>query len=161
MTNEEPVAKVAELLKEFKICMLTTVDGDGHLVSRPMAVQEVEFDGDLWFFTDEKSHKVEETSEDSRVNVSFSSRDSWVSVSGKIETVRDEGKTKELWSKSLEAWFPDGPETLGILLLKVEAHTAEYWDSPGSTVTTALSFVKAKVTGERLESENETVKLSD
>jgi general stress protein 26 len=31
--------------------MLTTVDSEGHLHSRPMAVQEMAFDGDLWFFT--------------------------------------------------------------------------------------------------------------
>ena len=34
--------------------MLTTVDADGHLTARPMAQQEVEFDGDLWFFVEHR-----------------------------------------------------------------------------------------------------------
>lgn len=38
--------------------MLITMTEDGQHVSRPMAVQEVEFDGDLWFFTYEDSDKV-------------------------------------------------------------------------------------------------------
>ncbi len=46
------------------------------------------------------------------------------------------------------------------MLIKVSGETAEYWDSPGR-VSTALSFAKAKVTGERFSGgENETVRLS-
>ncbi|RYD97139.1 MAG: pyridoxamine 5'-phosphate oxidase, partial [Sphingobacteriales bacterium] len=31
--------------------MLTTLDESGALHSRPMAMMDIEFDGDLWFFT--------------------------------------------------------------------------------------------------------------
>ena len=41
------VATVRDLVKDERTCMLTTVGPDGSLVSRPMATQEVEFDGDL------------------------------------------------------------------------------------------------------------------
>ena len=47
--TDDNTAKLAELLKKFRIAVLTTVDSDGTLISRPMAVQEAEFDGDLWF----------------------------------------------------------------------------------------------------------------
>ena len=52
------VAKVAELAKDIRIGMLTTVDEHGHFVSRPMAQQEVEFDGNLWFFSSRDARKV-------------------------------------------------------------------------------------------------------
>ena len=39
-------AKVAELVDAARICMLTTMTDDGQHVSRPMALQDVEFDGD-------------------------------------------------------------------------------------------------------------------
>ena len=56
--------------------------------------------------------------------------------------------------------FPQGPDDDSVVLLKVEADSAEYWDSPGSRLATVFSFVKAKVTGERIESgENEKVDL--
>jgi len=38
-----------------------------------------------------------------------------------------------------------------VLLLKVDAHTAEYWDTPGGRVASLISLVKSKVTGERYE----------
>jgi general stress protein 26 len=60
----------------------------------------------------------------------------------------------------VEAWFPDGPDDDGVVLLKVEADSAEYWDSPGGRVATAISFAKAKLTGERYSGgENEKVDL--
>ena len=60
MTNDDEVATVARLIKDARFAMLTTVGEGGALVSRPMGVQDVDFDGDLWFFADADSHKVHE-----------------------------------------------------------------------------------------------------
>ena len=160
MAQDDGTAKVAELIKDIRICMLTTADDDGHLVSRPMAVQQTEFDGDLWFVTDGDARKVDQIQHGTRVNAAFASRDSWLSVAGNAEPVHDDAKARELWNPSLEAWFPDGPTTPGLTLVKVHADTAEYWDSPGGKVATLLSYAKAKATGTRFEGgENEVVSL--
>jgi general stress protein 26 len=37
-------------------------------------------------------------------------------------------------AKTTAAWFPDGLDTPGLTLIKVEADTAEYWEGPTSTV---------------------------
>lgn len=58
--RNEHIKKLGELTKDIKFAMLTTVEPDGSLRSRPMATQQVEFDGDLWFFTGASSHKVHE-----------------------------------------------------------------------------------------------------
>ena len=50
LTREAHVEKVRQLIKDSEIALLTTVTPDG-LETRPMVTQEVEFDGDLWFFT--------------------------------------------------------------------------------------------------------------
>jgi general stress protein 26 len=161
VSHEEGVAKVASLIKDMRTCMLTTVDEQGRLVSRPMAVQQVEFDGDLWFAIDEDSAKVHQIQADAEVGVAFSSNDAWVSLAGTAEIVHDLEKARELWNPVLTAWFPDGPETTGLALLRVHAESAEYWDTPGSKVTTLISYVKARVTGKRFDGgENETVTLA-
>jgi len=152
------VAKLAGLIAETKVCMFTTI-ADGRPMSRPMAVQEVEFDGNLWFFTRSGGRKVEQIGRDARVNVSFSSRSSWVSVTGEADVVGDLAKAKELWNAGIEAWFPDGPEDPDIVLLKVHADGAEYWDGPGQGIVSVLSFVKAKVTGEPYRIEDVKVDL--
>ncbi|MFS0705182.1 pyridoxamine 5'-phosphate oxidase family protein [Cellulomonas sp. 179-A 9B4 NHS] len=161
MDRDEGVAKVAELIKDIRIAMLTTVDPSGALVSRPMAVQDVEFDGDLWFFTDLDSHKADEVRGGGPANAAFAGSTHWVSVSGTAEVVRDRAKIHELWGTAAEAWFPDGPDTPGVGLIKLEAESAEYWDSPGGRLATVFSLVKSKVTGERYDGgENAEVDLS-
>jgi len=74
-THQEGVKKLAELIKDIDIAMLTTVDEDGTLRSRPMSTQEVEFDGDLWFLTSDDTAKVGEISRENRVNVSYAKLD--------------------------------------------------------------------------------------
>ena len=41
------IKKLGELIEDIKIAMLTTVEEDGSLRSRPMGTQQVEFDGEL------------------------------------------------------------------------------------------------------------------
>lgn len=158
--NQAGVAKVAEIVKDVRIAMLTTIDDDGHLVSRPMAVQQVAFDGDLWFVSDGDARKVHQIQHGARTNVSFASNGAWLSIAGDAQVVHDRQKLDELWNPALDAWFPDGPDTADIALVKIHADTAEYWDAPGSKVTTLISYVKAKVKGERADvGENQVVDL--
>jgi general stress protein 26 len=71
MTQEAKLGKLREIVKAVDICMLTTVDERGALHSRPMSNnREIEFNGDLWFFTYGSSHKVDEVGRVSKVNAS-------------------------------------------------------------------------------------------
>jgi len=153
------IAKLAGLIKDINVCMFTTAGEDGRLMSRPMAVQEVAFDGDLWFFTKRGGRKAGQIAREPRVNVSLSSRSSWVSISGEAEVVRDPAKAKALWNPGIEAWFPDGPDDPDIVLVKVHADGAEYWDTPGQAIVSVLSFVKAKITGKPHHIEDRKVDL--
>ena len=56
------IKKLAELIGEIRIAMLTTTAEDGSLRSRPMTTQQATFDGKLWFFTKRESPKVDEIS---------------------------------------------------------------------------------------------------
>ncbi len=157
---DDGTATVARLLEDNRLGMLTTVAPDGTLTARPMALQEVEFDGDLWFFAERGSRKVAHIHSDPRVNVAVGSGGTWVSLAGTADLVEDVEKKKELWSAAVGAWLPQGPESLESVLLRVRAHSAEYWDNPSGRVATLLSFAKAKVTGQRYEGgENERVEL--
>src|SRR5690606_11282784 len=97
---------------------------------------------------------------DSQANVSLSSSDSWVSLSGTARLVDDRQKIEELWNPMVEAWFPEGPDDPSVGVLKFTAESAEYWDSPGGKIATAFSFVKSKLTGEQYDGgENAKVDL--
>ncbi|MBR8838371.1 MAG: pyridoxamine 5'-phosphate oxidase family protein [Stigonema ocellatum SAG 48.90 = DSM 106950] len=135
--RNEKIKKLRELIQDIDIGMLTTIDQDGSLHSRPMSTNsEVELDGDLWFFTDASSHKVTEIEQHQRVNVSFSDphKQRYVSISGQAQLVRDRNKIKDLWKPELKAWFPKGLDEPDIALLKVNVEKAEYWDGSSSFV---------------------------
>ncbi len=166
MDKHEEIKKLAELIKDVKIAMLSTVDEDGSLRSRPMATQQAEFDGDLWFFTDGRSPKIDEVQSEEHVNLSYASPEHsrYVSVSGTARLIRDRAKAKELWNPIYKAWFPGGLDDPNLALLKVSVQKAEYWDSPSGMVVQAIGFVKALATGKRYEAgpgEHEKVELGD
>lgn len=147
-TTTDDRRHLAELVNDAQVAMLTTTTVDGQQVSRPMAVQEAEFDGDLWFFASEDSAKVAQIGTTPEVNVSFSDtkHNAWISISGRAEVVHDRRKAEDLYTPVLKAWFPDGLDTPGITLIKVHADTAEYWDGPSSSVGMALGTLRAAVT---------------
>ncbi|WP_035855413.1 pyridoxamine 5'-phosphate oxidase family protein [Cryptosporangium arvum] len=158
---DDDARTVSELIKSSgRIGMLTTTAPDGTLTSRPMALQEVEFDGDLWFFAERVSRKVAHLAAHPGVNVTVGSGTTWVSLAGTATLEDDPAKKKELWNAGVEAWFPNGADEPGVALIKVTGESAEYWDTPGGRVASLLSFAKAKVTGKPYEGgENETVQL--
>ncbi|MFJ4207799.1 pyridoxamine 5'-phosphate oxidase family protein [Paenarthrobacter sp. NPDC089675] len=160
MAEEQGIGKVTDIINHSRIGMLTTLDGEGALVSRPLAVQDVRDDGDLWFFTGLGTSQVAHVRADPRVNVSFGKNTEWVSVAGTAEVVTDREKIRHMWNQAVEAWFPDGPETPEVCLLRVDSDSAEYWSSPGGTAATVIQWVKSKVTNSRMSvGESGTVEL--
>ena len=150
-SHTDAVDKLRSLMKDVKFCMLTTVHEGGYLHSRPMALQQSEFDGDLWFFTGRSTEKVAEVAHDQQVNVSFAKPDDnvYVSVSGRARLVNDREKAKELWNPFYRTWFPEGLNDPDLVLLKIEVDRAEYWDAPNGIVTHLFGVVKAMATGQR------------
>jgi general stress protein 26 len=159
-TQEEREQKVRDLIKDTRLAMLTSVAESGRLVSKPMATQDVEFDGELWFIAERDSEKVRNISANPNVNVAYAGNSAWVSLSGDASVVDDAAKLADLWNTFTDAWLEGGPDNPNNILIRVEATGAEYWDAPGSKVTQLVNLVKAKTTGKRFEGDNETVDLS-
>lgn len=164
-TATDALEQLREKIKGIRIAMLTTVDEDGSLRSRPMATQQAEHDGDLWFFTPASSPKVGEVERDHHVNLSYADPDDqrYVSISGTARLVRDRAKAKELWNPMLKAWFPQGLDDPELALLHVQVQKAEYWDSPSGKMVQLAGFLKAVTTGKSYEpspGENEKIELT-
>ena len=162
MDANESRKKLWGLIKDVKFTMMVTEQDDGTLRSRPMATQQAEFDGDLWFFTYVDSNKVHEINHHHQVNLSYADTDDqrYISVSGVAELVRDRAKLEELWNPVYKAWFPKGLDDPNIGLIKVRVTNAEYWDSTAGRMTTLVGYVKQAVTGQPYQpSEEEHKKL--
>ena len=160
MSDAESISKVTDIINDSHIGMFTTINEAGALVSRPLAVQEVKDDGDMWFFTSATTSLVAHIRANPAVNVSFGKRTEWVSVAGTADVVTDRQLIHDMWNQVVEAWFPDGPDTPEVVLLHVDSDSAEYWTSPGGTAATVLQWIKSKVTNSRMSvGESATVEL--
>jgi general stress protein 26 len=162
LNYQESIEKLRDLIKDIDFAMLTTVDdNDGTLRSRPMSTQDVEFDGQLWFFIYDDSAKVDEIQQQRQVNVSYAdpANQTYISVSGTADVVHDRAKMQQFWKPELKIYFPDGLETPNIALLRVDVQKAEYWQSDGK-VASILQIAKALVTGSEYEGgKNEKINL--
>jgi general stress protein 26 len=161
--NKDNNKLIGDKIKGIRIAMMTTAEADGTLRSRPMATQDMEFDGTLWFFTLADAPKVGEIASDQQVNLSYAKPDDerYVSISGTAQLVSDQQKVKDLWKPILKAWFPNGENDPNLALLKVNAAHAEYWDAPSSKMVQVVLMAKAAVTGSQdVLGENKKVNIS-
>ena len=161
--HEENVRKLREMIKGIEIAMLTTAEEDGSLRSRPMRTLDIEFDGNLYFFTQACAPTVGEIEQDRHVCVSYVAPkdERYVSMSGIARILRDRAKMEELWSPGLETWLPDGLEDLELALLWISVTQAEYWDGPAGALM-YMAGVKAMAAGMTFgEVENEKLELKD
>lgn len=133
MHNEQAIrvaiAEVAALIDGTDVVMFTTRNGEGRMVSRPLAMRTIPFDGNAWFLTALDSRKVGELKADPRVNLAYvnTSKGTYVSIDGRAHVSVDRAR---------------------IAALCVEADTAEAWTSASTAVGRAFDFVKARLTGD-------------
>jgi general stress protein 26 len=138
-------------VKDVKFGMFTTQDAGGALTSRPLTLQQLDDEGNLWFFVSDKEEFTGELSGHPSVNVSFADVDDhlYVSTSGRAELLRDRAKAEQLWNPAVKAWFPQGLDDPHLALLRVQLHSAEYWDTANSKMVTLFAMAKAAITGKQ------------
>ena len=133
-SREEAIAKLASLVKEIRIAMLTTVSSDGSLHSRPMATQDTPFQGEALFLTSENTGKVGDIRDDAEVSLTYTDKHSFVTMSGRATVSNDRALIAALYTPQSKAWFPEGPTDPKIRVLRVHIDQAEYWDTPSSAL---------------------------
>ena len=136
----EGIKKLRRLTKDNKFCMLTTVDESGVLRSRPMAIQKMEGNGDIYILIGKNTSVAAAVEHNDYVNASFAnnSGDVAVSVSGRARILGDRRKMEELWEPIFQVRFPLGPDDPNLVLLKIELETAEHWDSRQRVLSTLV-----------------------
>jgi general stress protein 26 len=161
MSSENDVKRLEEKIKDVRMAMMTTVEADGTLHSRPMATLDMEPDGTLWFFTLASAPKVSELQQHQQINVTYAKPEDnlFVSVSGTAQLVRDRQKVEDMWKPYLKPWFPKGKDDPDLALLRVNIAKAEYWDAPSGKMGILYSAVKGLATGGRDLGENQKLNL--
>jgi general stress protein 26 len=161
MTGQDAIKKIAELIKDVRICMMTTSDGKGSFDSRPMATQSTDFNGTVYFLSRADSGKIGEIEQEAHVGLIYAdpSNHNYVTVKGRAEVSKDKAKIHELWSPMFKAWFPEGEDDPAISVIKVEVTEAQYWEASTSKLVFGIKYLAAAVTGGKVDV-GETGKLT-
>ncbi|MDB5277089.1 MAG: ral stress protein [Ferruginibacter sp.] len=153
LASAEAIDKLKELIENIDICLFCTnlKTGDG-ATTRPMSTQEVDEEGNLWFFSDINSDKNREIKTDKRVQLFYShpAKSSYVVVNGEAEIMVDRQKVDELWSPLVKTWFTEGKDDPNISILKVTPTSAYYWDTEGNRMINFFKMIASVATGKTL-----------
>ncbi|MCP1468902.1 general stress protein 26 [Sphingobium sp. OAS761] len=130
------MASLAEKMQQIDFAMLSTHTEDGQIGARPMSNnQDVAYGGDSYYFTTEDTLMVKDIERDPRVNLSFHGKGSegngsqlFIAVEGRADLIRDQHEFREHWTPDLEQWFVQGADTPGLVMIRVHAERAHYWD---------------------------------
>jgi general stress protein 26 len=153
MKNEAPdhadLRKLGELIDDIEVAMLTTREADGSLVSRPLQTLKLDANGELIFFTAADSHKVDQLTDDSSVNLAYAhpGEQRYVSVRGRARMDRDADTIEELWSAPQKIFFPAGKDDPNLMVLRVRVVDAAYWEAAGNFIARALDFARGMLSG--------------
>ena len=158
----EQIETITKLIEDARVAMVTTVSEDGKLVSRPLALLERVFDGDLWFFTEDPSPKTEQIRANDQVNVAVQAGNDFVSLAGSATVSKDRTMIECLWNRHAEAWFENGIDDPKVALMHFHADTAEYWKIDSPNIVAAIKYAAAMATGKQPDlGDNEVVELED
>jgi len=149
LSGEAALEKIRSLLGNFRAAMFTTTDGR-EIHTRPMALlgQASEFEGSLWFFTDKRSHKLEEIGQGLTALLFQNDADSaHLQLNGRASHTPDPAKMKALYTPFIKIWFPDGLDDPNLTMIRFDADSGQFWETPGGAFQTLAAFAKALVTG--------------
>lgn len=153
LSANEGLEKLKELVNAINICLFSTnLQKNDGATFRPMSTQEVDEDGNIWFFSGIDSDKNLEIEKDNLVQLVFSdpSKSSFLIVNGEAEIIIERKKIEELWSPAIKIWFEKGKEDPNISLIKVKTQTAYYWDTEGNKMINFFKYLASVATGSNL-----------
>ncbi len=161
-TVHEHALRIAELIQELDVMMLTTVGANGLISTRPMAVANDEDEREetmkrgipprLTCITNRRNELLEDIVSNSQVGVSLQKRAVQCFLRGNARISEDRARLKMLWSAATDVWFEHGADDPLAVLVEIEITSAEYWDQTGAAgLRFAWESGKALLTGERID----------
>jgi general stress protein 26 len=151
LEHQQAYAELWKKIRPIKFAMLTCRDASGDLTSRPMTTIQDDFAGALWFFTSKSAPVIAAHDRDGAVNLAYAEPkdDLYVSLAGTASIDLDRERRASLWNVMVKAWFPGGIDDPDLVLLRVDVHTAEYWDVKESKAVQMFKLTRAILAGER------------
>lgn len=152
--TQEAIQKINEVVKKSQTCFFcTSVSIGGSGATRPMSVQQVDEDGNLWFLSANDSNKNKEMAVNPSVKLYFqgSPHSDFLQLNGKATVSTDKAKIKELWEFVIKTWFTGGVEDPRITVIKVVPLDGYYWDTKHGNLIAGIKMLFGAAIGKTLD----------
>ena len=133
--TRKSIAELAKDMAGIDIAILSTHTENGEIANRPMSNNgDVTYDGTSYYFAYEQARAVSDIERNPKVALGFTSEKGlvsdgiYVAIEGIAELIRDKAAFRQHWTQDLDKWFDRGTDTPGIVLIKVKATRATYWE---------------------------------
>jgi len=143
MTELSTTQDIKNLLDGVRTAMITTPDERGTLSSRPVTVQEITNDGDIWFLVDAKADWVQPANSGAVNAALVDGDDAWVSFAGRVELDTSQTRIDDLTDAMTDVFFDADAEPVA---LRVVSDRIEWWTAAGK-LTQIFELAKAKLAG--------------
>ena len=154
LTQEEGIKKIRELAEKASICFFCSEIRTGQpFITRPMTIQEVDEDGQLWFLSAKDSHLNASIKTDEHVQLLFQGSDysDFLEVYGNASIINDRDKIEKYWKPMLKVWFTEGKDDPRISVLKVDPIDSYYWDTKHNQVIGLIKRTAGAILGKTLD----------
>jgi len=154
LSQQEALEKIKVLIGQSDTCFFCTEPATGPSNGvRPMSVQQVDQDGNLWIICANDSHTVEEIAMDPRVKLYFqgSGHSDFLYLTAEATVDGNRQKIKELWNPALKIWFTEGENDPRITLLKVIPSMGYYWDNKHGDMIAGVKMLIGAAIGKTLD----------
>lgn len=152
LAGAEAGQKIKDIAGDARMCMfstdLTQFPGD----TRPMAIQEVDDDGTVWFISSSESEKNRDIARGPRVVLTFQNDDksSYLSLSGKASVHTDKATIDKYWTAFAKAWF-DGKDDPRVTVISVKPERGHYWETKSGKVIAMAKMTLTAITGSKMD----------
>jgi len=149
--GDEAIEKIKDFSKKaggFFFC--TAIQSGKPFATRPMAAEEIDDQGNLWFLSAADSYKNKEIEADSAVQllIQGSSYTDFMTLYGKAEISRDKQRIAQLWDPIMKTWFTEGQDDPRITVIKVIPTEGYYWDTKNGTAVGLIKRAYGAIVGE-------------
>ncbi len=152
--RRDSVERIKTVVDQTETCFFcTAVSHGGSGATRPMSVQEVDDEGNLWFLSANDSYKNREIAAQPDVRLFFqgSEHSGFLALTGTATVTRDKAKIKELWKPILKTWFTGGVDDPRITAIRVRPSGGYYWDNKHGNAIAGIKMMIGAVIGKTLD----------
>lgn len=151
LNGQTAIEKMKALAEAAGTCFFTTKVGKDSN-SRPMALQQVDDHGALWFLSSIDSQKNADIAHDSYIELYFlnNSKYEYLFIKGDASISQDAALKEEHWTPFAQAWF-EGKDDPKLSVIKVTPIDGYYYETKDNKIVAMSKMLFAAITGKQTE----------